>query len=357
MRNKKKVLIMASDQFGYSTTLLKYCQYSTSIFDITYIGWDYNLPKIELPAVKVKYVSREANLLKRNVSLLKAFHEEISLGYDLIFSTYVRGISLIKLLNPRSNFLMYIDTFGVMSNASKRFIYDAILKFEVSFFLNVAVISEGLAARLGRKNYKMLPLGGECFNTEIKSFEELELLYVGTLDNRNMIDCVKGFRKYLQKQQIEGKRTIFRIIGDGPNNELKEIQEYVKTNNLSENIKVLGYLPQNKLSPYFKSANVGVCYVPMFSYYDHQTPTKLFEYLISGLPVIATRTSENEKIIEPWSGVITEDNPDSFCEGLNRLEEQKSAFDSSRIRNAYNKHTWKSVVESHFIPLINASID
>ena len=122
---------MASDQFGYSTTLLKYCQYSTSIFDITYIGWDYNLPKIELPAVKVKYVSREANLLKRNVSLLKAFHEEISLGYDLIFSTYVRGISLIKLLNPRSNFLMYIDTFGVMSNASKRFIYDAILKFEV----------------------------------------------------------------------------------------------------------------------------------------------------------------------------------------------------------------------------------
>ena len=348
---------MASDQFGYSTTLLKYCQYSTSIFDITYIGWDYNLPKIELPAVKVKYVSREANLLKRNVSLLKAFHEEISLGYDLIFSTYVRGISLIKLLNPRSNFLMYIDTFGVMSNASKRFIYDAILKFEVSFFSNVAVISEGLAARLGRKNYKMLPLGGECFNTEIKSFEELELLYVGTLDNRNMIDCVKGFHKYLQKQQIEGKRTIFRIIGDGPNNELEEIQDYVKTNNLSENIKVLGYLPQNKLSPYFKSANVGVCYVPMFSYYDHQTPTKLFEYLISGLPVIATRTSENEKIIEPWAGVITEDNPDSFCEGLNRLEDQKSAFDSSRIRNAYNKHTWKSVVESHFIPLINASID
>ena len=357
MRDKKRVLITASDQFGYSTTLFKYCQYSTSIFDITYIGWDYNLPKIELAGVRVKYVSREGNLLKRNVGLLRAFHKEISLGYDLIFLTYVRGISLIKLLNPHSNFLMYIDTFGVMPNASKRFIYDAILKFEVSFFSNVAVISEGLARRLGRKKYKMLPLGGECFNTEIKSFEQLELLYVGTLDNRNMIDCVKGFHKYLQKQKINERRTIFRIIGDGPNNELEEIKDYVKTNNLSDNIEVLGYLPQDQLSPYFKSANIGVCYVPMFSYYDYQTPTKLFEYLISGLPVIATRTSENEKIIEPWAGVIVEDNPDSFYEGLCRLQEQKSTFSSTRIRNEYNKHTWKQVVESYFIPLLSSSIN
>ncbi len=356
MRNKKRVLITASDQFGYSTTLLKYCQYSTSIFDITYIGWDYNLPKIELAGVRVKYVSREGNLLKRNVSLLRAFHEEISLGYDLIFSTYVRGISLIKLLNPRSNFLMYIDTFGVMPNASKRFIYDAVLKFEVSFFSNVAVISEGLARRLRRKKYNMLPLGGECFNTEIKSFEQLELLYVGTLDNRNMIDCVKGFHKYLQKQKINERRTIFRIIGDGPNNELKEIQDYVKTNNLSDNIEVLGYLPQSQLLPYFKSANVGVCYVPMFYYYEYQTPTKTFEYLISGLPVIATGTYENAKLIKPWSGVIIKDNADAFCEGVAQLQSQKKEFCSNRIRKEYSKHKWEEIVKSHFTPLINRLI-
>lgn len=347
--------MLASGQFGYSTTTYKYCEYSRQDFDITYIGWDYKLPKIELTSVKVLYVSRDANLLKRNIGLLQAFHKEISQGYDIIFSTYVRGISLVKLLNPHANFLMYIDTFGVMPNAAKRFIYDTVLKFEVSSFRNVAVISEGLANRLKRKKYKMLPLGGECFSTEIKSFEHLELLYVGTLDNRNMIDCVKGFHKYLQKQKINERRTIFRIIGDGPNNELKEIKDYVKTNNLSDYIEVLGYLPQNQLSPYFKSANVGVCYVPMFSYYEYQTPTKLFEYLISGLPVIATRTSENEKIIEPWSGVIVEDDPDSFCEGLCRLQEQKSAFCSTRIRNAYAKHTWEEIVKSHFIPLINAS--
>jgi glycosyltransferase involved in cell wall biosynthesis len=355
VKEKKKILMLASGQFGYSTTTYKYCEYALQDFDITYIGWDYKLPKIELTSVKVKYVSRDANLLKRNTGLLQAFHKEISCGYDLIFSTYVRGISLVKLLNPHSKFLMYIDTFGVMPNTTKRFIYDAILKFEVSFFPNVAVISEGLANRLKRKSYEMLPLGGARFTTEIKSFKQLELLYVGTLDNRNMIDCVKGFHKYLQKQKINENGAVFRIIGDGPNNELKEIQDYVKANNLSENIKVLGYLPQKQLSPYFKSANVGVCYVPMFSYYEFQTPTKLFEYLISGLPVIATGTSENKKIIESWSGVIIEDNPDSFCEGLCRLQEQKSAFCSTRIRKEYAKHTWEEIVKSHFVPLIHAA--
>lgn len=356
MTEKKKILILASGQFGYSTTTYKYCEFALINFDITYVGWDYNLPRINLPSVKVRYVSRNGGLIKRNSRLLQAFHKEIQNGHNLVFLTYVRGISVIKMLNPNARFLMYVDTFGVMPDTKKRWIYDTILKLEVSFFSNVAVISDGLAKRLGRKKYEILPLGGACFHKESKLFEKLELLYVGTLDNRNMIDCVRGFHKYLEKYEFEGNVTIFKIIGDGPNNELKEIKDYVEANNLWENIHVIGYLPQKELTPYFKSANIGVSYVPMFSYYDHQTPTKTFEYLISGLPVIATGTYENRKIIEPWSGVIIEDNADAFCEGVAQLQRQKKEFCSDRIRTEYAKHTWEKAVNSHFIPLIEKLI-
>ncbi len=352
MIKEKKILILASGQFGYSTTTFKYCEYALQDFDITYIGWDYNLPKIELPGVKVKYVSRESNLLMRNFRLLQAFHYEIQNEYDLVFSTYVRGISLVKILNPGSKFLMYVDTFGVMLSAKKRWIYDFILKTEVSFFSNVAVISDGLGKRLGRIKYKILPLGGACFTTDSKSFEKLELLYVGTLDNRNMIDCVKGFHKYLQNPEFKENETVFKIIGDGPNNEREQIKEYVNTHNLSDRIHIIGYLPQKELAPYFKNANIGVSYVPMVSYYEYQTPTKTFEYLISGLSVIATGTYENKKIIQPWAGVIIEDNADSFCEGVIRLQNQKNIFNSDKIREEYSKHAWENTVRTHFIPLI-----
>ncbi len=352
MIKKKKILILASDQFGYSTTTYKYCEYALKEFDITYMGWDYNLPKINLPSVKVKYVSRKSSLIKRNLRLLQAFHKEVQNGHNLVFLTYVRGISLVKMLNPNAKFLMYVDTFGVMPDAKKRWIYDTILKVETSFFSNVAVISDGLAKRLGREKYEILPLGGACFNNESKTFEKLELLYVGTLDNRNIIDCVRGFHKYLQKYESAESGISFKIIGDGPNNELEEIKEYVEANNLTDYIHVKGYLPQKELTPYFKSANIGVSYVPMLSYYEYQTPTKTFEYLISGLPVIATGTYENRKIIKPWSGVIIEDNADAFCEGVAQLQSQKKEFCSDRIRKEYSKHTWEKAVSSHFTPLI-----
>ncbi len=353
MIKKKSILILASAQFGYSTTTYKYCEYAIGNIDITYVGWDYKLPRIELPSVKVKYVSRESNLLKRNYDLLHAFHKEAQNSYDLIFLTYVRGISLVKLLNPSANFLIYIDTFGVMRNSLKRFIYDSMLRFEVMFFSNLAVINEGLGRLLRRKKFEILPLGGECFNEDTKSFEKLELLYVGTLDNRNMIDCVKGFHKYIQKEENPEKRIIFKIIGEGFKNELEEIKNYVNEHHLSNYIHVLGYLPQKALAPHFKSANIGVCYVPMYSYYEFQTPTKTFEYLISGLPVIATGTYENKKIIKPWSGVIIEDNADSFYEGLRLLHQQKKNFDSNRIRKEYANHTWERTVKTSFIPVIN----
>ena len=357
MIEKKKLLILATGQFGYSTTTYKYCEYALENFQITYIGWDYKLPRLELASVKVKYVSRDSNLLFRNIRLLQAFHEEIQNGYDLIFSTYVRGISLIKKLNPRSKFLMYVDTFGVMPNARKRYIYDLMLKSEVSLFKNVAVISDGLGKRLGRKEYEILPLGGASFNSEPKSFEKLELLYVGTLDNRNMIDCVRGFHKFIEKTGVRKNDAVFKIIGDGPNAELEEIKNYVKTYDLSDHIDILGYLPQKELKPYFKSANVGVSYVPMLPYYEHQTPTKTFEYLISGLPVIATGTHENKKIIKPWSGVIIEDNSNSFCEGVNRLQEKKKEFCSEKIIKEYSVHTWENAVKAHFIPLVKRIIN
>ena len=357
MNNKKKILITASAQFGYSTTLLKYCQYASLVFDITYIGWDYKLPRIELGSVDVKYVSRDSNLLKRNLELLKAFHKEIKSGYDLVFSTYFRGISLVKKLNPKSNFLIYVDTFGVMPNPRKRCIYDLMLKSEVSLFKHVAVISDGLGKRLYRNEYEVLPLGGASFNSEPKSFDKLELLYVGTLDNRNMIDCVKGFHKFIEKTGFNRNNTVFKIIGDGPNDELEEIKTYVNTYDLSSHIHVLGYLPQHELAPYFESANIGVSYVPMLSYYEHQTPTKTFEYLISGLPVIATGILENKKIIKPWSGVIIEDNVNSFCEGVIRLQEKKKGFCSEKIMKEYAVHTWENVVKAHFIPLVNRIIN
>lgn len=351
---KKKVLILAHDQFGYSVTKFKHCQYASDFFDITYIGWDYGLPRLTLPYVEVKYVSRNSNLLMRNLKLLYTFHKEIQKGYDVVFLNYVRGSALVRLFNFRSVFIIYVDTLGVMPNKVKRWIYNFTLRIELSFFDNIAIISKGIAKKIWLTDYFILPLGGNCFSSKPKSFQQLSLLYVGTLSNRNILDCVKGFHLFIKKDNyIESTKPSFTIVGDSPFGELEEIKNYVVRNNLKKYIHTPGFVSSDKLNPFYDRANIGVSYVPITSYYQYQPPTKTFEYLISGLPVIATATEANKEILSPKVSELIKDDPASFYNAIKKMQERKKEFNNEWIRKEYSKHTWERVVNDNFVPLID----
>lgn len=349
---KKKLLILSSQQFGYLTDTLKYCEYSSNEFEITYVGWDYNKAKVELPGITVKYVSRNASLIIRNLRLLYAFHKEINRGYDVIFANYSRGISLVKIFNKKSLFIVDIRTLSVTPGKFRRLIKDFFLKLEVSSFSNISVVSEGVAKKLKLKRYHILPLGGECFTSKPIFFDGLSCLYVGTLQDRNILDCVKGFHSYLKISGGRGSRSIFTIVGSSPGGEFNEIVKYVCDNKLFDKIFLTGQVHQNQLRPYFENANIGVSYVPKRPYFDYQPPTKTFEYLISGLPVIATSTIENVRIIDDKVGVLIDDNAESFCDGLIRMEKRMNNIDNGNIKKIYAQCRWSYLVKFKFLPLI-----
>lgn len=203
------------------------------------------------------------------------------------------------------------------------------------------------------RNYAILPLGGERFSSGSKRFETLSLLYVGTLINRNMIECVRGFHQFVKSiDDNETGKPSFTIIGDSPFGELEEINSYVHEHKLEEYIQTTGYVHSDQLAPYFEKANVGVSYVPITAYFNHQPPTKTFEYLISGLAVIATATEANKEIVKPSVSELVADNAGSFCSGLQKMRQRREDFDSDRIRNEFQKYTWKNVVKEYFIPLV-----
>lgn len=353
MKGKPKVLVLAHDQFGYSSTKYKHCEFGRENFNITYIGWDYGLPKVKLPKVKIKYVNRQSNILVRNIRLLYAFHKEINRGYDVIFVNYVRGIALVKMLNYNANFILYIETLGIAPSKFKRWIFDAVLGFESLFFNHIALISSGISKRIRIKEYHVLPLGGHCFSTNSKSFQKLSLLYVGTLSNRKILECVKGFHKFINNHLEEASAApSFTIVGDSPFGELEGIKQYVRDHNLENYVYTPGFIPTGKLNPFFDNANIGVAFVPITPYYFYQPPTKTFEYLLSGLPVIATATYANKEIVCQKVSELINDDADSFCDAVLRIQERKNEFKSEWIRRQYDKYTWQNVVKEKFVPLI-----
>lgn len=132
------------------------------------------------------------------------------------------------------------------------------------------------------------------------------------------------------------------------------MQAWVKDHGLEDVVSLPGFVPHRELARYYEKCNVGVSYVPINRIYDCQPPTKTFEYLLAGLPVIATNTSENAAVITEHNGLLIEDTPEAFYQALKKLAENRIAYCSDRIRAEALKYSWETIVHSNLVPYINA---
>jgi glycosyltransferase involved in cell wall biosynthesis len=270
-----------------------------------------------------------------------------------IFIHYFENCQYLKKLLPWKKMILDIRSLSINKDENQRIQYDSRLKKTCKHFDFVTIISEGLRKKLKLPTEKsaILPLGSDVISRQPKTFESLKLLYVGTLNGRNIAQTIKGLsifcKKYPQIQNIS-----YDIIGDG--SELEEIKELVAEQDLSDKITLHGRIPHFELSPYFDKCNIGISYVPVTDYYEHQPVTKTYEYILSGMACIATNTFENKIIINNDNGVLCDDSPLSFAQALERITANQSLYNSAYIQNTLKDHTWQDIVENKLIPLLNS---
>ncbi|MFW8602217.1 glycosyltransferase [Desulfobacterota bacterium M19] len=346
-RTRKKLLILCQNQFGYHVDAYYYCKYLREHFDITYLCWDYGLPEILMPEVNIIFVPRTGSIVARYSRYLSAALSEIRREqYDIHFIKYFRACFLLKVFNFQKQFVLDLRSGHISGRVVNRYVFDLLTRGETLFFRNITVISKSLARRSGlEKRAIILPLGADRLSRTKKTFESLRLLYVGTLTERNINQTLLGFMKFYNefKDRIE---THYTIIGTGVCDEEDRLRAIVRSKGLSTVVSVLGRIPHDRLKPYFDSHNVGVSFVPMTDYFDVQPVTKTFEYLLSGMPVIATATSENKLVLTHDNGVLIEDSPQGFYLGLKLLSERASSYNSGMIGREASKYLWTFIVKN-----------
>lgn len=348
----KKLIIINREQFGYHIDNYYYCYYLRGIYEINYICFDYGKRKIKLNCVDIFYVSNNNSKIRRYLRFMRScFHSLIGCN-SIVFVKYFQGASILKFLFPNHVFVLDIRSASVNPSIIKRYLYDSILKIEAMTFENITVISEGLRKKLALNHAKtkILPLGAIEISGKAKKNDYIKLLYVGTLFNRNIEETIYGLNSFISKTNVKIEYT---IIGEGINNELEELKSLVNKLGLTQQVKFTGYVPQYKLSDYFDTCNVGVSFIPITDYYNFQPPTKTFEYLMSGLPTIATRTTENMQIITEQNGILINDNRNSFEEGLLRFLGNIGRFDDAKIRKSVKKYKWENIVKDNLTPYLN----
>ena len=169
-------------------------------------------------------------------------------------------------------------------------------------------------------------------------------IYVGTFDDRQIDKTISAVSEF--HRQFPAVPITYDIIGDGHHNELSQYKEMVRSLSLDDIVVLYGRIPNTELKPYLDKANVGVSFVPITSYFNVQPPTKTFEYTLSGLYTIATKTEENEAVINGKCGCLIEDTEEDFIKALIYIWQNRDAIDSKTVREKMVKYNWRNIVEN-----------
>ena len=363
----KKILIISNIQFGYLTDTLKLCEYLGDLYEIEVVCCDNKQEKIVDNKIKVNYLTNSNKFLKR-IEIIKLI-KKISANSkpDIIFVDYFYGCSIINLFfGNKIPCNVDIRTGAVCSSNIKRKIKNLILRFECNSFSNISIISKGLQKKLhiNAKKAHYLPLGADVnigdkeIESKRQAKENINLVYVGALAGRNIDQTILGIKRFFEKYSSNDYKITYDIIGFSPNLEEEEIiSYYINEFGLNDIIKFHGRLEYKKALEFISKSDIGISYIPITEYYNFQPPTKTFEYLLSGIPCLATETFENAQIINEFNGILIKDNPESFAEGLNKIIKNYSNYKSDGIINSVKGFTWENIMNNNLEPYLKSLCD
>jgi glycosyltransferase involved in cell wall biosynthesis len=355
-----KILLVTTNQFGY---LVDYHRYYTYLkkkgHDVKYLCQASSREKIEGDNPDIIYIPRVKNKVNKHYTFMKAIVEvEKQNNFDRIMIHVFPLVSLLSLFIDKNKIFLDIRTLSVHRKQYKRSFFDFMIRMASRVYKNTSSITDVAAKQLRLRNYKLLPLGGAYFGHQQNGTPENEMydhifedgyfimIYVGTLFKRRIIECVQGFHAYMKSNP--GTKARFVIIGTSPKNELNEINDYIKQHNLEDIIYTLGYIPQTRLSYFFNHSHCGIAYTPLTMPYPLQPTTKIYEYLVNGIPVIATATLDNIQMVETSKvpcGVIIKDNAQEVESAVAKIIENRHLYNRSEIAREFNRFEWDNLFD------------
>jgi len=357
---KLNVLVIYPGPFGFHVVSYFLCKYGAQKHNFVYLGLAFDATKHcessqHLPGVTVhSHICKNGLVGRRN--LLQLIRDEVEVGdYNVVFTAYIPGISLLKSFfeSQKARVIVDIRSGFLVKNPLKRSLLNNLLRYECRKYDFITINSEILGKYLGFVDGEVveLPLGAEPVDMFSRTFNRLHLLYVGSLSKRNIETTVAGLKQYMDRCGGDNVKK-YDIVGSGSPEEELAIRKTISESRLDKIVEMHGYVPRENMSVFLKSANVGVSFVPITPYYDRQPVTKTFEFLLAGLPLIATKTTQNKRFIDDSNGILINDTAESFAQGLMEMKSKFYTFDSMTIQKSSQHHSWQNVILSKYIPYI-----
>lgn len=156
------------------------------------------------------------------------------------------------------------------------------------------------------------------------------------------INIQRGAEELVLAMKFVDNSQLFIIGGGDVWGKLKQL---VKENNLEDKVKLINKIPKEELINYTFNADLGISIDKNTNLnYSYSLPNKLFDYIQSEVPILATRLVEIEALIKKYNiGSFIEDHdPSHIAEKINEmLHSNNYSTWKENLKLAKKELTWK----------------
>lgn len=134
------------------------------------------------------------------------------------------------------------------------------------------------------------------------------ILYTGTFEPYQGLELlVEGARIVLRTN----KNVSFMLVG-GKRDQIKGLKEMASQKGVCDSFIFTGSVPFDEVSDYIEIADVLVS--PRIE--GNNTPLKIYSYLKSGKPIVATNLATHTQVLSSEVAVLVEPSPKAFADGI-----------------------------------------
>jgi glycosyltransferase involved in cell wall biosynthesis len=189
------------------------------------------------------------------------------------------------------------------------------------------------------------------FNPEIhnKSLEgkyedKRVVIFIGNIgETKGFFEMMEAFKIIKQKE----KRSHLLIVGEVVS--WLKPEETIKELGLSDSVEITGYLPYWEVSQYINTADVGLMLSrETMENYNLTLPNKVIDYMACGIPFVASRLKQVEKIVsEEECGILVDStNPKEISDAVLRLfknPEEARAMGKRGLEGVKSTYSWAGI--------------
>ncbi len=179
--------------------------------------------------------------------------------------------------------------------------------------------------------------------------------YIGTIGLAHGLQIIPEAAKKMRNSNIH-----FVIVGDGA--EKEKLQEIIKSYNL-ENVSLLGKMPREYIPSILEDIDVGFVHLKNFPLMKNAIPSKIFEIMAAGKPVLAGISGLGSDFIQEndLGYVFKQEDPDSLVDTIKSvLKESKDVLKEKGQKGKYialRDFNRKVLAEKYLIYLNNCLYD